>query len=655
MPSHRLSSLVVGVALIGTVFGAADRPSFLFILADDIGWGDMHYNGGTARTPRIDAWAQRWGSIKMQDFHSGGTVCSPTRATVLTGRNHFRDCVGYVYDCSDPTECTPNFEFAPQRSFSIADAARQAGVDYSSMFFGKWHLGSFYNDSEKFGGTTSSPLTHGFDRMNATIEVAPSATANCLCNEAWKESCNFGHYQKPTHCTGGFSPGGHELPKGCCFNYWREDAASPHGVSNQTEATPDDDSVFLADSFDRFLEERGGKPFLAQLSFHNCHMPYIGTHAARQACRDGVTCEPSNPQGVPSQQYNDFQLDYYACLNELDASVGRVVDSLDQKGYYENTMVWFTTDNGPEGNCAPAGLSADEHYREWPGSSGKLRGRKRDIWEGGHRVPGVVSWPRVVNKPARESWDTVVTMDFLPTVMEVLGVHRPAKQLDWAVDGLSIMPILQGKPWPERGIGWRFQVWHIDAPSGFRYGNWKYVNGSTSCQQATCKKELLYDLSKDLEEKNNVGGQFPDVLAAIRANFTKWRNSIDKSRNEESKCRRSIVLPAGRDISSCRWHLDTQSGGSDVFAAIVETQEECCGLCHATLGCVSAGFTTRPSSVSQASGVFLAEHLSSEEKRCRLKNSEGHLCGLCADGEGAVCCMREQVQSVIGLSSYQWI
>ena len=75
---------------------APASPSFLFMLADDIGWADFGYNNGTARTPRIDAWARAKGSVLMQDFHSGGTVCSPTRATVLTGRNHFRDCVDYV-------------------------------------------------------------------------------------------------------------------------------------------------------------------------------------------------------------------------------------------------------------------------------------------------------------------------------------------------------------------------------------------------------------------------------------------------------------------------------------------------------------------------------------------------------------------------------
>lgn len=171
---------------------SAQLPSFLFILGDDIGWADMGYSGGTARTPHIDEWAESEGSIKMMDFHSGGTVCSPTRASLLTGRTPYRDCVFGVYPCSDMTECllrpidwlsvflslflslppslhpplppshflfhslcgsfvssdtiaclvlftryTPDFVFAPQRTFTIADAARLASPDYQSRHFGK--------------------------------------------------------------------------------------------------------------------------------------------------------------------------------------------------------------------------------------------------------------------------------------------------------------------------------------------------------------------------------------------------------------------------------------------------------------------------------------------------------------------------------------
>jgi hypothetical protein len=91
-------------------------PSFLFLLGDDIGWADFGYNNGTALTPHITAWAHQVGSVRLEDFHSGGTVCSPTRATVLTGRHHFRDCVDGVYGCSDMSSCVPDFQFAPSNN-----------------------------------------------------------------------------------------------------------------------------------------------------------------------------------------------------------------------------------------------------------------------------------------------------------------------------------------------------------------------------------------------------------------------------------------------------------------------------------------------------------------------------------------------------------
>ncbi len=212
------------------------QPSFLFLLADDIGWADFGYNNGTALTPNLNAWAKSKGSVLLQDFHSGGTVCSPTRATVLTGRNHFRDCVDFVYGCSDMRSCPQlDFRFAPSQTFTVGDAFRIAHADSHdpamAYFAGKWHLGSFFNDSKAYGGITSSPLNHGFTKMNATIEVAPTATTNCQCKAEWLELCDFGHYHRPNHC----------YPDGeCCFNYWWDDPMAPHGVTNLTWPTPPD-------------------------------------------------------------------------------------------------------------------------------------------------------------------------------------------------------------------------------------------------------------------------------------------------------------------------------------------------------------------------------------------------------------------------------
>lgn len=433
-----------------------------------------------------------------------------------------------VFDCSDMTECVPNFLFAPNHTFTAPMAARAADAAYGSMFSGKWHLGSLYNDSEKYGGVTSSPVTHGFGDFNATVEVAPTATTNCNCNKDWESQCMYGHDKQATHCNGVTGPGGNN----CCFNYWWPDNDAPHAVTNLTQPTPPDDTEYLSDAFERFLVARAGEPFMAQISFHNCHIPFIGTDFWRKECAAGRSCKPGN--------YSDAQLDFYACLIELDAAVGRVLSSLDTHNYRDNTMLWFTTDNGPEGNCQPEGRCTPEHLQTWPGSAGPLRGRKRDIWEGGHRVPGLVSWPAVV-KGNHETWETVVTMDFLPTIMEVLGVQRPVEQQHWAMDGQSIMPLLTGKGvFPARGLGWMYKD---TKQVGFRYGKWKLVHGTASCSQNDCEEPLLYNLELDVAEARNVAQQNPEILHAITANFTVWLASVMHSREVEQGCPKLSLDP----------------------------------------------------------------------------------------------------------------
>eukprot|EP00045_Choanoeca_perplexa_P010428 m.105203 g.105203 ORF g.105203 m.105203 type:complete len:534 (-) comp15277_c0_seq1:117-1718(-) len=509
-----------------------DKPSFLVLLGDDIGWADFSYNGGIANTPNIKAWSEAVGTIRMNDFHTGGTVCSPTRATILTGRNHFRDCVNYVYGCSDMTQCVPDFQFAPNKTFTIGEAAREADPSYGSMFWGKWHLGSFYNDSEALGGLTSSPVTHGFDHFNATVEVAPTATTNCNCRKDWSENCLYGHYNGTNHCAGHVGPDG----TNCCFNYWW-DANEDHGVTNYTKPVPQDDTEYLTDSFDRFMDARDGNPFVAHVSFHNCHIPYIGTPEARADCASGKTCKPGT--------YSDAQLDFYACLNELDAAVGRVLNKLESTGYRDNTMIWFTTDNGPEGNCQPEGRCTADHFKTYPGSAGPLRGRKRDIWEGGHRVPGIISWPAVV-KDNRQSNETVVTMDVLATIMDVLDVERPSSQADWAFDGQSVMPILTGQgQFETRSIGWMYQN---VKQNGFRHGPWKLVNNSKSCTHPDCAKPMLFNLDTDIGETTDVSEQNPDVFRAILANFTTWYESVLHSRAAENTCNTVVPKEAMPDI-----------------------------------------------------------------------------------------------------------
>lgn len=192
------------------------------------------------------------------------------------------------------------------------------------------HLGSLWEDSAKYGGILSSPLSHGFKFMNSTIEVAPTATTNCNCRKEWQENCLYGHYGKPTHCNGHEGPGGNN----CCFNYWSPDPSSPHGVTNLTFPTPPDDSDFLASAFEQYIDSIDGAPFFVQISFHGCHIPYVATNATREACAAGRTCKPGS--------YSDAQLDFYGCLIELDGAVGRIVQLLKDRSYFDDTLIWFS-------------------------------------------------------------------------------------------------------------------------------------------------------------------------------------------------------------------------------------------------------------------------------------------------------------------------
>jgi len=421
---------------------------------------------------------------------------------------------------------TNTCRFAPQRTYTIADAAAAAG--YDAFFAGKWHLGSLYEDSEAYGGYTSSPRTHGFAQFNATVEVAPTADANCQCDVDRWGPCDLGHYNASNHCSGT-----------CCFNYWWRDDASPHGVANLTTRSPTDDASYVVDALRTYVTDPT-TPFLAQLSFHNCHIPFIATDAARRSCAAGETCRTTNS----TSNYTSEELDYYGCLTELDASVGAVVDWLDDELHaYDDTLILFATDNGPEVNCQPLGFCGGTIDRpsQAPGSAGVLRGRKRDIFEGGHRVPGVVSWPRRITGAPRVSWALVSTVDLLPTLLDLWDAKRPDDQeASWPLDGVSLLPLFDDNAFQqeERGLGW----WYYNAvPTqahgwGFRYGNWSYVHGSVSCTADNCSEPMLFDLTTDLAQRTDLKATYPDVLASMISRFATFNTSVQRSRAVESMC-----------------------------------------------------------------------------------------------------------------------
>ena len=170
-------------------------PNFVFILADDMGWGDTSYNNGTASTPYLDAWRKESNTITFWRGYAAGPVCSPTRASILSGRTPNRECIYSANGCgNEPAwSCSEPHAF-PNVTFTIAKAVKKvSNANYQTAFFGKWHLGNFWLKSGHEKDGMSTPSMNGFDYWLATQASAPSVTPNCACFDP-VQGCVTGHY-----------------------------------------------------------------------------------------------------------------------------------------------------------------------------------------------------------------------------------------------------------------------------------------------------------------------------------------------------------------------------------------------------------------------------------------------------------------------------
>ena len=183
-----------------TISLASSTPNIVFAMADDLGWGDVQYNNGNARTPNLDEMAQSPNTILLQRYYSGGPACSPTRGTVLTGRNYNRYCVWTANSGRNTRQTLSDLTQGPSPYQKLQWLKwREAG--YSTALFGKWHLGDF---KPLKGGNKKWPVSHpglhGFDQWFATQRSAPTSTINCGCFNY--SSCIQGHYTDRPPCTG---------------------------------------------------------------------------------------------------------------------------------------------------------------------------------------------------------------------------------------------------------------------------------------------------------------------------------------------------------------------------------------------------------------------------------------------------------------------
>ena len=454
-------------------------PNVIFAMADDLGWGDIQYNNGNARTPNLNEMAQSPSTVLLQRYYSGGPVCSPTRGTVLTGRNHNRYCVWNPNTGGRGDFTKPQKMPLPLSEITVAKVMREAG--YSTALFGKWHLGDF---KPLKGGNRKWPVSHpglhGFDQWFATERSASTSTLNCGCFQ--NSTCINGHYTRRPSCT----------------NYYTNKS---NDIEGWPEAIPGSDSHFIYSLAEKYIKEqvKENKPFFLYLPFHAVHIRYIAT----------------KPYQSVYQKYDLNQRDYYGAISEMDEAMGRLRKLLKDLGIKNNTLLWFSSDNGPAANKSP-------------GKTNGLRGMKGSLYEGGIRVPGMIEWPDVITSNKKSSFP-VVSSDLLPTVLDILGINKLSDGRP--IDGISILPLLQGKvKHRNQSIYWAYNVrgnfnrgTYRIAASGDRYKLIAtYKNGKITHYE-------LYDLRRDRRERRDLSEKYPSISDQLLQEIKNWRISVMNS------------------------------------------------------------------------------------------------------------------------------
>jgi len=411
----------------GSALAQQQKPNVIFILADDLGYGDLGcYGQQKIKTPCIDRLARE--GVRFTQHYAGSPVCGPSRTCLLLG-NH----TGHNYVRGNPGQATqkPAKGDIPQPAdaFTFAKLYQQHG--YSTAVIGKWGFGPPTGP----GG----PRHAGFD-------------------------CFFGYANHGE---------AHEYyPE----RLWRNDQqAELDGKQYAHDLIAGDALKFVRDS-----AATSGKPFMLfftpTIPHAKLQVPDLGPYA--------------------NEKWPENEKKFAAMVTRLDRDVGRLLDLLRELKIDDRTIVFFSSDNGPhkEGGHSP----------EFFNSNGSLRGIKRDVYEGGIRVPFIARWPGTI--AAGTTSDHVGAFwDFLPTSAEILGVAPPS-----GIDGISYLPSLTGKAKAREhsALYWEFQ--EQGGKQAVRFGDWKAVRVDLSKEEN--RPIELYDLSKDLAESSNVAAAHPDLV-----------------------------------------------------------------------------------------------------------------------------------------------
>lgn len=464
-------AITMAVAMGMSAHAADKKPNFLFILVDDLGWKDLScYGSSFYETPHLDRLCDQ--AVKFTNAYAACPVCSPTRASILTGKYPARMDATDWFGAPQPDEFekywggkkpllpAPYEENLALDEVTLAETLKAAG--YATFFAGKWHLG------EK---EMHWPEHQGFD-------------------------VNKGGWSRG----GPYGPGKYFVPYG---NPRLEDG--PEG-----EHLPDR----LASETIQFMSDNRNQPFLAYLSFYSVHTPLQSRDDLKQKYQQKKKALKLEAQwgkeGKSKVRLVQEHAVYAGMVEAMDAACGKVLAALAELGLDENTIVLFMSDNG--------GLATSEGH---PTSNLPLRGGKGWMYEGGVREPVMVKWPGVT-QPGSVCDTPVISTDFYPTMLQMAGLPAKSSQ---HMDGVSWVPLLKGQAMTRGPIFWHYPHYSNQggAPaSAIRDGDWKLIRFYEPNHS-----DELYNLKDDIGETTNLVKKNPEIAKTLSSKLSTWLTDVE--------------------------------------------------------------------------------------------------------------------------------
>ena len=419
-----------------------NMPNIIFVLADDMGIGDLGCYGSTKiKTPNIDELAKN--GIQFTNHYSGSTVSGPSRCCLLTGKH-----TGHSYVRGNMGVKTPDGTFdlnIPLEEVTVAEILKSKG--YSTMCVGKWGLGG--------PRTSGSPMKQGFDYF-----------------------CGY-------------------LSQGAAHRYY------PEYIYENEEKLMLEGKVYshfkIMEKGLEFIRKNKDKPIFAYFAVTPPHADLDYPDLSQYENSFPETPYINKGRGFKSQEKPKAA--YASMVSEVDKNVGQIISLLKEEGIYDNTILIFSSDNGV--HCVGG------HDPEFFNSNGPFRGYKRDLYEGGVRVPFIVTWPKVIEK-SRVTDNVSTFWDFLPTVADIVGAETPE-----GIDGISYLPVLKGEnrnPVQHESIYYEF--YEQGGKQSILKDGWKLVRLNLS--RPNKLKEELYYLPYDQGENIDLADRYPEKVKELR-------------------------------------------------------------------------------------------------------------------------------------------